>query len=88
MREKYVKQIMKACGKEADYIVVLKMDSAIDAINKIKSRISNLIDLGGLYMKGKFEDIEVSIFKTGKILFKNVKDEEKLKDVLDKLLSN
>lgn len=88
MREKYVKQIMKACGKEADYIVVLKMDSAIDAINKIKSRISNLIDLGGLYMKGKFEDIEVSIFKTGKILFKNIKDEEKLKDVLDKLLSN
>jgi len=88
MREKYVKQIMKACGKEADYIVVLKMDSAIDAINKIKSRISNLIDLGGLYMKGKFEDIEVNIFKTGKILFKNIKDEERLKDVLDKLLSN
>ncbi|MEM0084639.1 MAG: hypothetical protein QW743_04655 [Candidatus Methanomethylicia archaeon] len=88
MMDKYVKQVIRACGKNADYIVVLKMDAVIDAINRIKGKIDNLIDLGGLYMKGNFEDVEVNVFRTGKILFKNVKDEERLRDILNKLFSS
>lgn len=87
MMDKYVKQIIKACGKNADYIVVLKMDAVMDAINRIKDKMNNLIDLGGLYMKGNFGDVEINVFRTGKILLRNVKDEERLRSILNKLFS-
>ncbi|MCS7368972.1 MAG: hypothetical protein NDF57_04620 [archaeon GBS-70-058] len=85
--EKYVKQIIKACGKEADYVVVLKMDKVMEAIERLKSELKGLIDFGGLYMKGIFNGIELNIFRTGKILVKGIENEEDLKRILNKIFS-
>ncbi|MCX8168783.1 MAG: hypothetical protein N3E39_00945 [Candidatus Methanomethylicia archaeon] len=85
MKDKYIKQIIKTCGKNVDYIIILKMNVINDVINNIKGKLDNLIDYGGLYLKGNFENVELNIFKTGKILVRNIENEERLKDFLNKL---
>jgi|YelNatPaOPRAMG01_1025707.scaffolds.fasta_scaffold315544_1 TATA-box binding protein (TBP) (component of TFIID and TFIIIB) len=85
--EKYVKQIIKACGKEADYIVVLKMDKTMEAMEKLKNELKEAMDFGGLYIKGKFNGTELNIFRTGKILVRGIESEEDLKRILNKIFS-
>ncbi|MEM2137340.1 MAG: hypothetical protein QXX09_05070 [Candidatus Methanomethylicia archaeon] len=85
MSQKYVKQIIRACGEKADYVIVLKMENMKEAIKRVEGKIQNKIDFGGLYLKGTYENIEINIFKTGKIMVKNISSEEELKKVLDKI---
>jgi TATA-box binding protein (TBP) (component of TFIID and TFIIIB) len=85
--ENYVKQVVKACGKEADYIVILKMEKVGEAMEKLRSKLKEVIDFGGLYMKGVFNGTELNIFRNGKMLVRGVEGEEDLKRILNKIFS-
>ncbi len=87
MIDKYVKQIIRGCGEKANFIIILKWDKMKEAIERILSKCNEKHDLGGLYIKGLINGVELNIFTTGKILLKGIKNEDELKRFLEKILS-
>ena len=60
MKSEYIRQIIKGCGREADYIIILKQKKREEAIEKIKEKMKKTNDLGGLYIRGYVEEVELN----------------------------
>lgn len=88
MANRYIKKVERICGEEKSYIVLLKYNFAHEAINKIISKGEVVEKFYGMMFKVKYRDIEMSIFRSGRIILKGVENTEELKKLLDEILAD
>lgn len=84
--EDYVARIEGTCGAEKDVIVIFKYDKKDEAIKQIlkKAQLKNTI--AGIIFELVFNDISFRVYKSGKAIFRSVKNREELDGLLAALL--
>ena len=87
MLKKYVNRIEEACGEGRDFIVILKYAKRGEAIRKILEKIKTEHTLSRVMTKGRYENKDVSIFVTGKLIIKGLEGRTEAKEILEKLLA-
>lgn len=87
MVNRYIKKFEKICGEENSYIVLLKYNFVHEAIDKILSKGEVVEAYHGMMFKIRYRGKEMSVFRSGRIIFKGVENSEELKKLLDGLLS-
>ncbi|MCS7374551.1 MAG: hypothetical protein NDF56_06210 [archaeon GB-1845-036] len=84
----YVKHIIRGCGKEADYIIILKINRLDECLKRIIGKMVEKENLGGFYIKGKIENVEVNVFKNGRLLVRGISGEGELERFLLKIFQD
>ncbi len=86
--EDYVARIEGICGAEKDVIVVFKYDKKDEAIKQMlkKAQLKNTI--AGIIFELIFNDVSFRVYKSGKAIFRSVKNREELDGLLAALLLN
>jgi len=85
--KKYVNRIEEACGEGRDFIVILKYAKRGEAIRKILEKIKTEHTLSRVMTKGRYENKDVSIFVTGKLIIKGLEGRTEAEEILEKLLA-
>jgi len=85
--EEYVSRIEEACGAERDFIVILKYAKREEAMKKILEKCKIERTLSGVLVKGRYKDAEVSVFRTGKLILKGLKERKEAEQILEELLA-
>ena len=85
MHEEYVSKIDEACGEGKEFIVTLKYSQRDEAMKKIFNKCRVKQNLSGILMKGKFQDKEVSIIKTGKLVIRQFDGRDDVVNFLEEL---
>ncbi len=83
----YIAKIEKLCGAKRDYVILLKYGAKDEAIKKILDRVDELMLKTGVMKKARHRGREIRVFATGKLIIKDVEDEEEVKSILEELLS-
>ena len=86
--DRYVSRIEEACGERGDYIVILRYDKQGEALKKILSRCEVERNISGIMIKAAYRGLSLTLFTTGKILLKGVKDRGEAERTLMELLSD
>jgi hypothetical protein len=84
--EDYVARIEETCGEEKGAIVTFKYDKKDEAIAKIREKAQLKKSLSGIILEFAFQSISFRVFSSGKAIFKDVKNKEKIHDILATLL--
>jgi hypothetical protein len=82
----YVARIEETCGKERDFIVILKYEKKDEAIAKILKKAKIQKSISSIIFELTFKSISFRLYGTGKAIFRNLKDKSALQDVLVDLL--
>ena len=84
--EDYVARIEGTCGAEKDIIVVFKYDKKDEAIANIlrKGQLKNTI--AGIIFELTFKNISFRVYRSGKAIFRSIKNKEELNKLLSALL--
>lgn len=80
-------RIEEACGEEKDVIVILKYTKKDEALQKIVGKLEVKQTFSGIMTKGKYKDIEISVYTTGKLLIKGLRGKEEAEELLEELLA-
>ena len=82
----YVARIEGTCGAEKDIIVTFKYDKKDEAVANIlrKAQLKNTI--AGIIFELNFRDISFRLYKSGKAIFRSIKNKEELHELLSALL--
>ncbi|MEM3406677.1 MAG: hypothetical protein QW806_03660 [Nitrososphaerota archaeon] len=86
--EDYVYQINESCGKRRNFIILLRSNKKDEAIKKILSKTEEKIFDSLLFTKIKIKGKEVNIYRTGKVLIKNIEGKEELEKFLKEILTD
>lgn len=84
--EDYIYQINESCGKHRNFIILLRSNKKDEAIKKILSKTEEKIFDSLLFTKIKIKGKEVNIYRTGKVLIKNIEGKEELEKFLKEIL--
>lgn len=84
--KEYVNRIDEACGEERDFIVILKYAKREEALRKVLEKIEIERTLSRVMTKGRYEDRDISVFVTGKLIIKGLKGRKEAEEILGKLL--
>jgi len=82
----YVARIEETCGKERDFIVILKYEKKDEAIAKILKKAKIQKSISSIIFELTFKNVSFRLYGTGKAIFRNLKDKSVLQDVLVDLL--
>ncbi|MCJ7560014.1 hypothetical protein MUO79_05275 [Candidatus Bathyarchaeota archaeon] len=84
--EDYVARIEGTCGEEKDIIVTFKYDKKDEAIANIlkKAQLKNTI--AGIIFELNYLDVSFRVYKSGKAIFRSIKNKEALNNILAALL--
>ena len=84
--EDYVARIEGTCGEEKDIVVTLKYDKKDEAVAKIlkKSQLKNTI--AGIIFELTFRNVSFRLYKSGKAIFRSIKNKDELQELLAALL--
>jgi ribonuclease HIII len=84
--EDYVARIEGTCGEEKDIIVTFKYDKKDEAIANIlkKAQLKNTI--AGIIFELNYLDVSFRVYKSGKAIFRSIKNKEALNNILVALL--
>jgi len=85
--EDYVARIEETCGEERDYIVILKYDKKEEAVAKILKRAKIEKSISGIIFELTYKDVSFRLYRTGKAIFRKLKEKSQLQSVLIDLLS-
>ena len=85
--EELIGHLEKQCGDEDSFTVVFKEDKWPDIRRRIESKLEDVKDVAGVFIKGKYKDHEVSLFPTGRMIITGIKDEDMLISTRSELLS-
>jgi len=82
----YVARIEGTCGAEKDIIVTFKYDKKDEAVANIlrKAQLKNTI--AGIIFELNFRDMSFRLYKSGKAIFRSIKNKEELHELLSALL--
>jgi len=84
--EEYVTRIEEACGEDKQFIVVLRYDLLKEAIARILERAKVEKSISQVVFDLDYGGVSFRLYSTGKIIFRNVKGEQKLKKILGEIL--
>ena len=84
--EDYVARIEGTCGAEKDLIVNFKYDKKDEAIARILKKAQLKNSLAGIVFELTFHDISFRAYKSGKAIFRGIKNREQLNEILAGLL--
>ena len=84
--EDYVARIEGTCGEEKSVIVTFKYDKKNEAVARILKKAQLKNSISGIIFELAFQGISFRLFSSGKAIFKGVKSEEALHDILAALL--
>ena len=84
--DEYVASIEGTCGAEKDIIVTFKYDKKDEAVANIlkKAQVKNTV--AGIIFELSFRDFSFRLYKSGKIIFRSIKNKEELQELLSTLL--
>jgi hypothetical protein len=82
----YVARIEETCGKERDFIVILKYEKKDEAIAKILKKAEIQKSISSIIFELNFKGVSFRLYRTGKAIFRNLKDKNTLQNVLSDLL--
>jgi hypothetical protein len=82
----YVARIEETCGEEKDFIVIFKYDRKEEAIKKILQKAKKEKAISTIIFELSFKNISFRLYGTGKAIFRNLKDEDELQQLLSDLL--
>jgi TATA-box binding protein (TBP) (component of TFIID and TFIIIB) len=82
----YVARIEGTCGAEKDIIVVFKYDKKDEAVANIlkKAQLKNAI--AGIILELAFKEVSFRVYRSGKAIFRNIKNKKELHELLSALL--
>ena len=83
----FVSRIEEACGEQKDFIVVLKYAKRDEVIKKILGKCGIEGTFLGIFTKGRYKGKELSVFRTGKLIIKGLKEKKEAEDILEELLN-
>ena len=86
MYEDFISKIEKLCGPTNDFLIVVKYDVRDRLIDNILSRAEKIEFSSQLMWRIIFNGRRMNIFRTGKIIIKDVSEEE-LSSILDEIFS-
>ncbi len=84
--EDYIARVEGTCGAEKDVIVTFKQEKVQEAIDSILKRSKLKNSLQGIIFELTFEDISFRVYKSGKAIFRSVKNRQELYRILTALL--
>ena len=87
MLNEYVSRIEEACGEQKDFIVILKYAKRKEAMKRILEKCEIGSTLSGVLTKGRYKDKELSVFRTGKLILKGLKERKEAEEILQELLA-
>lgn len=79
-------RIEEPCGKEKNFVVILKYAKREEAMKKILDKCEIERTISGILIKGRYKGREVSVFRTGKLIIKGSEDMGEVEGVLEELL--
>jgi hypothetical protein len=82
----YVARIEETCGEEKDFIVIFKYDKKEEAMTKILQKAKREKAVSTIIFELTFQNTSFRLYGTGKAIFRNLKDKNKLQEVLSDLL--
>jgi hypothetical protein len=82
----FVSRIEEACGGQKDFIVILKYAKREEAIKKILGKCGVEGTFLGIFTKGRYKGRELSVFRTGKLIIKGLKEKKEAEEILEELL--
>ncbi|MCJ7429854.1 hypothetical protein MUO83_01390 [Candidatus Bathyarchaeota archaeon] len=85
--EDYVARTEGTCGKEKDVIVIFKYEKKDEAINRILKRAKVEKSLAGIVFELTFKNFSFRLYRSGKAIFRSLKNKDELNAVLSELLS-
>ncbi|MHA1617213.1 MAG: hypothetical protein ACTSX9_07925 [Candidatus Njordarchaeales archaeon] len=83
---KYISTIIEPCGEGRNLVVMLKPSTKNTVIEKVTSRLEEIIVQTKVMTKGYYRGIEITIYSSGKLLLKNVRSREIGERILAELL--
>jgi hypothetical protein len=84
--EDYVARVEGTCGAEKDIIVTFKYDKKDEAIANIMKNATLKNSLSGIIFEMSFQGMSFRIYKSGKAIFRSIKNREELNGILAALL--
>jgi ribonuclease HIII len=85
--EDYVARTEGTCGKEKDVIVIFKYEKRDDAANRILKKAKVEKSLAGIVFELKFKNVSFRLYRSGKAIFRSLKNKDELNVVLSELLT-
>ncbi len=82
----YVANIEETCGEERHFIVMLRFNKRNEAMKKILERGKIKKSFSGLVYEISFKGVQMRLYKTGKILLKNLNERKEVEKILEELL--
>jgi ribonuclease HIII len=82
----YVAHIEGTCGAEKDVIVTFRYEKKEEAIDRVLKRATLKNSLQGIIYELTFNGISFRVYKSGKAIFRSVKNREELNSILAALL--
>jgi len=82
----YVANIEETCGEERHFIVMLRFNKRNEAMKKILERGKIEKSFSGLVYEISFKGVRMRLYKTGKILLKNLNERKEVEKILEELL--
>ncbi len=87
MLNKYVSRVEETCGEERDFVVILKYAKREEAMKRILSKCKIERTLSGVLQKGRYKNKEISVFISGKLILKGLKEKEDAEELLEEILA-
>jgi ribonuclease HIII len=85
--EDYVARTEGTCGKEKDVIVIFKYEKRDEAANRILKKAKVEKSLAGIVFELKFKNVSFRLYRSGKAIFRSLKNKDELNVVLSELLT-
>jgi hypothetical protein len=84
--EDYVAKVEGICGGETDVIVILKPEKKDDTIAKITKHCVVKKSVSGFMVELEFEGLTFRLFRSGRVVFRGIKNKKELNRLLTALL--
>jgi len=84
--DNYIARVEGTCGAEKDVIVTFKYDKRDEAIQRIFKNAKLKNTIAGIVFELVYKDVSFRVYKSGKAIFRNIKNKEELNGLLSSLL--
>ena len=82
----YLEKVEETCGEDRQFIVTFKHDKRAEAKTKIMQRAEIHKAVHQTVYELAFQNISFRLYGTGKVIFRNLKDQNELRTLLAVLL--
>lgn len=86
MHKKFIRHMEKQCGEEPSFVVLFKYNRKKEGIKRIIAHSDKILLDEDVIKKVMYEDIKISLYKTGKAILHGIEEKERAHFILDEVL--